>query len=891
MRWHSKQIVMVLFFTTSVGMECVRSFAADDSARLRFDQHCITIDGNDMVVFSSAFHYFRCPRELWADRFRKLKQAGFNAVETYAAWNYHEQTPPSGPDDFSELDMTDLHDWLAMATDQFGLQVILRPGPYICAEWDGGGYPQWLLTKRPADFHGKEWLRGDDPTYLAWCRHWYTAVARVAAPFQITHRPVGKSGIILWQIENEYDYSDLPVNVKHAQIDFLAHVTRDAGIDIPLTTCMTDNPEFRRDDFLRENIIETRNTYPKFSMGAMLRDIGMLDRYQPEKFKMITELQGGWFSQVGGRLSEEQGFDETHINHVTLFAWEHGFTVTNYYMGFGGTNFGDWAAETITTSYDYDAPLRECGGITKRYLAVQGLGNFIAEHGRKLARSVFEPIRITDGDNAAVHVASRRAADGSRYIFIRTERRIGLIQGTMKLKTPDPDGLAIEVNYALGPFGSKVLYLPPGANADDKGTWFPKVPDEPNRPAVLPAAVTIDAVRMMPDPGPSQWSPIQPGQSEEAAGIFNRGFVYYRSHVPVPADLAAKRISLSARTRGHDWVGFEMNGRRLTSESPMGGIGLDSDSTGAMLVGLYENGGRPNFGSDLERPGGLADLNFHEASNASRALTNWRTKLVEGDSERAADVTVETDDSNWSTVDVGISEGLLTTGQSAVYRAWIDIPAGDLKIDKSIVLGRIDDDGIVYINGQRVGESHDFSTVQRFSISQCLRPGKNLVAVFVHNQDGPGGLSRGVVIEDDVPGLKANWEISDQPAGVAEKWWRADLDDSSWRQARLADSGSRSDSLLTWYRLAFSLPALDPHQWVPWKIRLDVIGNGFLYLNGHPLGRWWEQGPQRDFYLPECWLNFGPGKTNNFTLSLRPTSGIQVRAAEVSPYANMAEVQ
>ena len=263
-------------------------------------------------------------------------------------------------------------------------------------------------------------------------------------------------------------------------------LTRDAGIDIPLTTCMTDNPEFRRDDFLRNNVIETRNTYPKFSMGAMLRDIGMLDRYQPEKFKMITELQGGWFSQVGGQLSEEQGFNETHINHVTLFAWEHGFTVTNYYMGFGGTNFGDWAAETITTTYDYDAPLANAEESPNDISPSKGLGNFIAEHGPKLARSDFEPIRITDGDNPSVHVASRRAADGSRYIFIRTERRIGSIQGTMKLKTPDPDGLTIEVNYALGPFGSKVLYLPLGASTDDKGTWFPKVPDGPNAPTLCP---------------------------------------------------------------------------------------------------------------------------------------------------------------------------------------------------------------------------------------------------------------------------------------------------------------------------------------------------------------------------------------------------------------------
>ena len=91
--------------------------------------------------------------------------------------------------------------------------------------------------------------------------------------------------------------------------------------------------------------------------------------------------------------------------------------------------------------------------------------------------------------------------------------------------------------------------------------------------------------------------------------------------------------------------------------------------------------------------------------------------------------------------------------------------------------------------------------------------------------------------------------------------------------------------------MKFELPAVDPHAWVPWKLHLDAVGNGFLYLNGHPLGRWWQQGPQRDFYLPECWMNFGDGKTNVVTLSLRPIGTVGVKAAEVQPYSNMAEVR
>src|SRR5689334_5267663 len=88
---------------------CSSAFAGDQSL-VTYDGQCLTIDGKDTLIFSGAFHYFRCPKELWRDRFRKIKGAGFNAVETYVAWNWHEQQPPSDVNDFSHVDLTDLKD-------------------------------------------------------------------------------------------------------------------------------------------------------------------------------------------------------------------------------------------------------------------------------------------------------------------------------------------------------------------------------------------------------------------------------------------------------------------------------------------------------------------------------------------------------------------------------------------------------------------------------------------------------------------------------------------------------------------------------------------------------------------------------------------------------------
>jgi hypothetical protein len=857
---------------------------------MTYDAQCITLDGKDMVIFSGAFHYFRCPKALWADRFAKLKEAGFNTLETYAAWNYHEQSPPKDPDDFSKLDMTELQDWLAMATDQFGFNIILRPGPYICAEWDGGGYPQWLLTKRPKDFKPREWYRSSDATYLAWSKHWYAAVAKVAVPFQITHRPIGKAGIILWQIENEYDYSDQPVAVKHAQLSFLAHASRDLGIDIPLTTCLTDNKAFRDDAFLKANVIETRNTYPKFDMPAMWRDIGMLYQYQPEKFKMITELQGGWFAQVGGKLSEEQGFDETHIINITLNAWENGFTSTNYYMGFGGTNFGDWAATGLTTTYDYDAPLRECGGETARYFAVKGLGQFITEHGSILARSTPENFEVNTKTDRDLHVALRRGSDGSRFLFLRDEQRGNHYAGTIDLLTSDADKTVINAKYELGSFGAKVLYLPPGKTRDTDGVWYPKPQQPPARPTDLPTTITVTDIREKTDAGPSAWQPFYPAKTEADLGIFNRQYVFYRTSVPAAGPTAGKRgqFALLSQLAGRDWIGVELGNQRIKPQGP-GRFDLgDPANAPQELRVLYENEGRPNFGDGLEQASGLLDPRIVESAGQPIPITGWKEQHVDRRYKPRDELLPSFIDGNWKDADVIHEDGDLEPATAAIYRATVELTDQQIRDGRILTLGRVDDDGFIYVNGEQVGTSHDWAQAQHFEITRHLHAGKNTIVVHVINREGAGGLSKGTQLEPIGIPVPTQWEFSQQTQGVAGKWWNPDLDDSDWAKPAATDNAA----LLKWYRMKFELPAPKRNEWIPWRITLNATGNGFLYLNGHPLGRWWEVGPQHDFFLPECWLNFGPGKTNVLTLEMHATDKpAGIKSAVVHPYEQMAEMR
>ena len=107
---------------------------------IRYDAHCFTINGRDAFVFSGAFHYPRCPRALWRDRLVKFRHAGFNTIETYVFWNYHE--PDEGHSDLSEFE------GFVKFVKEMGFWMIARPGPYVCAEWDAGGFPHWVRAAR-----------------------------------------------------------------------------------------------------------------------------------------------------------------------------------------------------------------------------------------------------------------------------------------------------------------------------------------------------------------------------------------------------------------------------------------------------------------------------------------------------------------------------------------------------------------------------------------------------------------------------------------------------------------------------------------------------------------------------------------------------------------------
>jgi len=312
------------------------------------------LDGRPHQVISGALHYFRVHPDQWADRIRKARLMGLNTVETYVAWNLH--SPAHGT--FRTDGRRDLGRFLDLVAAE-GLHAIVRPGPYICAEWTGGGLPAWLFTDPRVG------VRRAEPRFLEAIADYYTAVARIVAPRQVTRG----GPVLMMQVENEYGaYGDDPVETRRAYLRTLAALLRERDLEVPLFTSDQANDEHLGRGSLPE-LLTTAN------FGSRARErLAVLRRHQPTGPLMCMEFWNGWFDSVGGHHHTTPAADTARELDTLLGA---GASV-NLYMFHGGTNFGRTSGANdkgvyrpITTSYDYDAPLAEHGAPTPKFHAMR----------------------------------------------------------------------------------------------------------------------------------------------------------------------------------------------------------------------------------------------------------------------------------------------------------------------------------------------------------------------------------------------------------------------------------------------------------------------------------------------------------------------------------------
>lgn len=329
-------------------------------------EHDFLLDGQPHRILSGAIHYFRIHPQQWAERIHQAKLMGLNTIETYIPWNAHEPvagqwswqggTGPWSATFKGGLDLAAFLETVAAA----GMHAIVRPGPYICAEWDNGGLPAWLFAD------GKARVRHDEAHYMAAVQTYLTRVYKVIAPLQIDRG----GPVILVQIENEYGaYSH-----DKGYLRRLVEITREAGITVPLTT--VDQP---RDDWQEAGSLPGLHHTASFGSRS-LEAMKTLRRHQPTGPLMAMEYWDGWFDDWG-TAHHTTDIATSAANLDDLLST--GASV-NLYVFCGGTNFGltnganhEGEYKPLITSYDYDAPLDEAGNPTAKYWAFREV---IARH-------------------------------------------------------------------------------------------------------------------------------------------------------------------------------------------------------------------------------------------------------------------------------------------------------------------------------------------------------------------------------------------------------------------------------------------------------------------------------------------------------------------------------
>ncbi|GAA4135107.1 beta-galactosidase [Actinomadura keratinilytica] len=402
--------------------------AGKTAHRVTYDRYSLKVDGRRVLLWSGEFHYFRLPSpDLWRDVLEKIKAAGFNGVSLYFHWGYHSPAP--GVYDFTGVRDVDR---LLRLTEELGLYVVARPGPYINAETTGGGFPAWLKN-----VPGR--ARSSDPGYTRAYREWLARINPIIARHQVTRG----GSVIAYNAENEY-----AANTDAAYMEDIQKQARAAGIDVPIT----------------HNQCCDASWTPTWASGQGAVQIPGVDDY-PQAFECREpDVWGTWGEGVTERLSDDApvyaaeyqagaidgnkaGYDKcrelTGPNFMKVYYKSNliasGATMFGYYMSFGGTNWGRLAQPNdVYTSYDYGAAITENRQLTGKYDEFKRQGLFTTTVA-PLTKT--DPAAAPEPGGGAVHTEARANPDTrTQFVLVRHPDRTTDADASADLTWNAPDG-------------------------------------------------------------------------------------------------------------------------------------------------------------------------------------------------------------------------------------------------------------------------------------------------------------------------------------------------------------------------------------------------------------------------------------------------------------------
>jgi beta-galactosidase len=424
------------------------------------------MNGKPFIIKAAEVHYPRIPRAYWDQRIKMCKSLGMNTLCVYVFWNIHEQKEG----EFNFTDNNDLRAFIKLAQKN-GMYVIVRPGPYVCAEWEMGGLPWWLLKKKDIK------LREQDPYFMERLEIFEKKVGE-----QIGDLTVDKGGpIIMVQVENEYgSYGE-----DKPYIAAVRDIIRKSGFDkVQLFQCDWSS-NFTKNGL--DDLIWTMN----FGTGANIdNEFRKLGQLRPESPKMCSEFWSGWFDKWGGR-HETRGAKDMVDGMREMLQKGISFSL---YMTHGGTNWGHWAGANSpgfapdVTSYDYDAPINEAGQTTPKFWELREMmadfmdGKKQASVPKEIATTSFAKVEVkefaplfygnsglvTDGDKADLTFEAHDLGWGS-MVYVNTLPEIPT-QSILKINEAHDYAQVFLNNNYIGSLdrrnGEKTLLLPATKKGD-----------------------------------------------------------------------------------------------------------------------------------------------------------------------------------------------------------------------------------------------------------------------------------------------------------------------------------------------------------------------------------------------------------------------------------------
>ncbi|KAI8892249.1 glycoside hydrolase superfamily [Globomyces pollinis-pini] len=395
---------------------------------LTWDKYCFYLNQKQLMILSGEFHYWRLPdRNRWKKVLQQYKAGGLNCIRIYFHWGYHSHD--EGSYDFNgNRDV----EFLLKLCEELELFVLAAPGPYICAETQGGGIPPWLIAKKDVRIRHNvtSFIKSFDKEYSRYCQQWFSEILPIIVRHQVTTKPNGC--VLALQIENESFESlfGFPLGLAD-DMRVLSKTARDLGITVPLFTndawevgSFVAYPEshkvFGRETFgldlygFDKYVVFCPTSTPFAAFSDSNSDSKHnWEEWDPETFKksfdrsevtvrsfggaaaespiLIPELQGGWFNHHSVNATFDDVYDyygEQYTRLIVETALSQGVTAFSLYMYYGGTNWGTLGDPDVYTSYDYSACIREFGHFSARGRHVRLTLSFARSFAKELSRTI-----------------------------------------------------------------------------------------------------------------------------------------------------------------------------------------------------------------------------------------------------------------------------------------------------------------------------------------------------------------------------------------------------------------------------------------------------------------------------------------------------------------------